>query len=75
MRLDREQQKRAGRSPERRSCLPSQSASFSPANEEDAMRHAIRTEAWIVCAQIDAGELPALDEGPNLMARFEREYE
>ena len=39
------------------------------------MRHAIRTEAWIVCAQIDAGELPALDEGPNLMARFEREYE
>jgi hypothetical protein len=37
-------------------------------------RPCIRTEAWIVCVPIDAGELPALDESPNLMAWFEREY-
>src|SRR5437867_3829276 len=39
MRLDGEQHKRAGRSPERHFRLPSPSccASFSPANEEDAM--------------------------------------
>jgi hypothetical protein len=38
-------------------------------------RMCVRNEAWIVCAQIDAGELPALDESPNLMAWFIREYE
>jgi hypothetical protein len=35
----------------------------------------VRTKTWIVDAQIDAGELPALDESPNLMAWFVREYE
>jgi hypothetical protein len=34
-----------------------------------------KTEAWIISAQIDAGELPAQDESPNLLAWFEREYE
>jgi hypothetical protein len=37
------------------------------------MKISIKTEAWIVCAQIDAGELPALDE--HLAAWFEQEYQ
>jgi hypothetical protein len=34
-----------------------------------------QNRGWIVGAQIDAGKLPTLDESPNLMAWFEREYQ
>jgi hypothetical protein len=40
-----------------------------------AMSAAIKHEAWIVRAQIDAGELPAFDEDSHLAAWFESEYE
>jgi hypothetical protein len=36
---------------------------------------AIKTESWITCAQIAAGELSALEEYSHLAAWFEREYE
>ena len=38
-------------------------------------RLSVRTEAWIVCTQVDAGELPALDGDSHLAAWFAREYE
>jgi len=36
-------------------------------------RLCVKTETWIVYAQIDAGELPPFDE--NLAAWFQQEYE
>ena len=37
------------------------------------MKTGIKTDAWIVCTQIDSGELPAFDE--HLAAWFKWEYE
>jgi hypothetical protein len=38
-------------------------------------RPSVGTQTWIVGARIDAGELSALDQSPNLMAWCAREYE